>query len=62
PVPFKWSYSAVQLLGAVAGWLLGGTVGLTTVVVIASLGPLVDVTSRLLRLDVHQGPAHHEPV
>ena len=62
PVPFKWSYSAVQLLGAVAGWLLGGTIGLTTVVVIASLGPLVDLTSRLLRLDVHQGPAHVEPV
>ena len=62
PVPFKWSYSAVQLLGAVVGWLLGGTIGLTTVVVIASLGPLVDLTSRLLRLDVHQGPAHHEPV
>lgn len=62
PVPFKWSYSAVQLLGAVTGWLLGGTIGLTTVVVIASLGPLVDLTSRLLRLDVHQGPAHHEPV
>ena len=62
PIPFKWSYSAVQLLGAAAGWLLGGTIGLTTVVVIASLGPLVDLTSRLLRLDVHQGPAHHEPV
>lgn len=61
PIPFKWSYSAVQLLGAAAGWLLGGTIGLTTVVVIASLGPLVDLTSRLLRLDVHQGPAHHEP-
>lgn len=61
PVPFRWSYSAVQLLGALAGWLLGGTIGLTTVVVIAALGPLVDLTSRLLRLDVHQGPAHREP-
>jgi uncharacterized membrane protein YczE len=61
PVPFKWSYSAVQLLGAVVGWLLGGTIGLTTVAVIASLGPLVDLTSRLLHLDVHQGAAHHEP-
>lgn len=62
PIPFRWSYSAVQLLGALAGWLLGGTVGLTTILVIASLGPLVDLTSRLLRLDVHQGPAHREPV
>lgn len=62
PIPFRWSYSAVQLLGALTGWLLGGTIGLTTVIVIAALGPLVDVTSRLLRLDVHQGRAHHEPV
>lgn len=62
PVPFRWSYSAVQLLGALTGWLLGGTVGLTTIIVIALLGPLVDLTSRLLRLDVHQGPAHREPV
>lgn len=62
PIPFKWSYSAVQLLGALTGWLLGGTIGLTTVIVIALLGPLVDLTSRLLRLDVHQGPPHREPV
>lgn len=62
PVPFRWSYSVVQLLGALTGWLLGGTVGLTTIIVIALLGPLVDLTSRLLRLDVHQGPAHREPV
>lgn len=62
PIPFRWSYSAVQLLGAFIGWLLGGTIGLTTIIVIALLGPLVDLTSRLLRLDVHQGPAHREPV
>lgn len=62
PVPFRWSYSAVQLLGAFLGWLLGGTVGLTTIIVIALLGPLVDLASRLLRLDVHQGPGRREPV
>lgn len=62
PIPFRWSYSAVQLLGAFTGWLLGGTIGLTTIIVIALLGPLVDLTSRILRLDVHQGPAHREPV
>ena len=56
PVPFKWSYSAVQGGGALGGWLLGATVGPGTVVVIVLLGPLVDVTARLLRLDVHQGP------
>ncbi len=55
PVPFKWSYSAVQGGGALGGWLLGATLGPGTLVVILLLGPLVDVTSRILRLDVHQG-------
>jgi uncharacterized protein len=54
PVPFKWSYSAVQGLGALAGWLLGATIGPGTLAVILLLGAAVDLTSRLLRLDVHQ--------
>ena len=55
PVPFRWSYSAVQGGGALGGWLLGATIGPGTIVVIVLLGPLVDVTSRVLHLDVHQG-------
>jgi uncharacterized membrane protein YczE len=54
PLPFRWSYSAVQLGGAVVGWLLGATIGPGTVLVVLLLGPLVDLASRLLRLDVHQ--------
>jgi hypothetical protein len=54
PVPFRWSYSLVQGGGAVAGWLLGATVGVGTIAVVVALGPLVDVFSRLLRLDLHQ--------
>ena len=54
PVPFKWSYSAVQGLGALVGWLLGATIGPGTLAVIFLLGPAVDLISRLLRLDVHQ--------
>ena len=57
PLPFRWSYSAVQLGGAVVGWLLGATIGPGTILVVLLLGPLVDVTSRLLRLDVHQRTA-----
>jgi uncharacterized membrane protein YczE len=57
PLPFRWSYSAVQLGGAVVGWLLGATIGPGTVLVVLVLGPLVDLTSRLLRLDVHQRTA-----
>jgi uncharacterized membrane protein YczE len=55
PVPFKRSYSLVQGGGALVGWLLGATVGMGTVAVIVLLGPMVDLASRLLRLDVHQG-------
>jgi len=48
----------VQLFGAVVGWLLGATLGPGTLAVIVLLGPAVDLTSRLLRLDVRQsGPA-----
>ncbi len=54
PVPFKWSYSLVQGGGALVGWLLGATIGAGTIAVIVLLGPLVDLASRLSRLDVHQ--------
>lgn len=59
PVPFRWTYGCVQGGGALAGWLLGATLGAGTVAVILLLGPAVDLASRLLRLDVHQstGPA-----
>jgi uncharacterized membrane protein YczE len=56
PVPFRWSYSLVQGGGALGGWLLGATVGVGTLAVVVALGPLVDLTSRALRLDVHQSP------
>ena len=55
PVPFRWSYSTVQLVGAVVGWLLGATLGPGTLAVIFLLGPGVDLTSRLLRIDLRQG-------
>jgi uncharacterized membrane protein YczE len=54
PVPFRWSYSLVQGGGAVGGWLLGATVGVGTIAVILALGPMVDIASRRMRLDVHQ--------
>jgi uncharacterized protein len=60
PLPFRWSYSAVQLGSAVTGWLLGATLGVATLLVVVLLGPLVDLVARLLRLDVHQTP--REPV
>lgn len=57
PVAFKWTFNAVQGLGALAGWLLGATIGVGTIAVILLLGPAVDFVSRLLGLEVHQGSA-----
>jgi uncharacterized membrane protein YczE len=54
PVPFRWSYTAVQGGGALVGWLLGATIGPGTIAVIVLLGPAVDLASRVLGLDVHQ--------
>lgn len=57
PLPFRWTYSAVQGGGALVGWLLGATVGVGTIAVIVLLGPLVDLIARWLHLDLHQGSA-----
>ena len=62
PVPFRWSYGAVQGLSALVGWLLGATIGPGTLAVILVLGPVVALFSRLLRLDVHQGPVTQDSV
>jgi uncharacterized membrane protein YczE len=57
PLPFKWSYSAVQGGGAVVGWLLGAAIGPGTVAVVLLLGPAVDLAARVLRVNVTQGRA-----
>lgn len=59
PVPFRWSYSAVQAGGALVGWLLGATLGPGTLAVILLLGPAVDLVARALRLDLHQQTDPH---
>lgn len=46
PVPFRWSYTAVQCGGALAGWLLGAAIGPGTLFVICLLGPAVDLLLR----------------
>lgn len=54
PVPFRWTYTAVQAGGGLIGWLLGATIGPATLGVILLLGLGVDLASRVLRLDIHQ--------
>ncbi len=57
PVPFAWSYSAVQGGGALVGWQLGAAIGPGTVAVILLLGPAVALVGRLLKLDLNQDSA-----
>ena len=52
PVPFRWSYSLVQVLGAVAGWSMGASLGPGTVLVVLLIGPVVD---RLMPLLARRG-------
>ncbi|WP_154402648.1 YczE/YyaS/YitT family protein [Nocardioides speluncae] len=42
PVPFRWSYTVVQVVGALIGWLCGATFGIGTFVVVLGLGWCVD--------------------
>ncbi len=58
PVPFAWTYSVIQGLGAVVGWQLGSAIGPGTLAVIFLLGPVVALAGRVLRQDLNQpGPA-----
>ncbi len=52
PVPFRWSYSVVQVVGALAGWALGASLGPGTVLVVLLVGPAVDLLLRTLRRSV----------
>ena len=52
PLPFRWSYGLAQGSSALAGWLLGGTLGVGTIAVVVLLGPLVELAGRVLHLDV----------
>jgi uncharacterized membrane protein YczE len=42
PVPFRWSYSAVQFVGALVGWSCGADIGVGTLMVVLLIGPCVD--------------------
>ena len=50
PLPFRWSYSLVQVTGAVVGYLLGASLGPGTVLVVLLIGPVVDRLLPVLRL------------
>ncbi len=61
PVPFRWSYSVVQGVGALGGWLLGADIGVATIAVVLALGPAVDrLLVRVPGLD-HDRPASGGP-
>jgi uncharacterized protein len=63
PVAFRWSYTVLQVGGALGGWALGAAVGVGTVVTALLVGPAVDLALRtLFRSPVGPGPgAVREP-
>lgn len=46
PLAFRWSYTVVQVSGALVGWLLGAAVGPGTLLVVLLIGPTVDLLQR----------------
>ena len=51
-VPVGICRSAVELLVTAAGWLLGGMVGIGTVVLVIGIGFFIQLTFRLFRFDI----------
>lgn len=41
PIPFRWSYSGVQVVSGSIGWWCGADLGLGTVAVVVLIGPIV---------------------
>jgi hypothetical protein len=48
PVPFRVAFGILQAAGAIAGWLLGASIGIGTLVVVLGVGPLAMGLRRLL--------------
>lgn len=48
PMPFRWSYTVLQAVSALAGWALGAAVGPGTLIVSLFVGPTVDLLTRVL--------------
>ena len=61
PVPFRWSYTVVQVVGAVVGWLCGASLGPGTVLVALLVGPAVDRLLAVLRRRTDRAAAGVEP-
>jgi uncharacterized membrane protein YczE len=59
PVPFRWSYTVVQVGGALGGWLLGAAIGPGTLLIIVLLGPTVDLITR--RVPALGAPTQRRP-
>jgi uncharacterized membrane protein YczE len=57
PVPFRWSYSAVQTASGLVGWWCGADLGLGTVVVVVLIGPCVARLVPILRPGSRTRPA-----
>ena len=51
-IPVGLCRGAVELLATLAGWLMGGMVGIGTVISVVAIGFCIQITFRVLRFDV----------
>lgn len=49
PIPFRVGYSALQIVQAVIGWVLGASAGIGTAATVVLIGPVVDRMRAMLR-------------
>ena len=64
PLAFRWSYTVLQVGGALGGWALGAAVGPGTLLTALLVGPAVDLTTRTVfrRSALVGTPARPEPL
>lgn len=64
PLAFRWSYTVLQVGGALGGWALGAAVGPGTLLTALLVGPAVDLTTRTVfrRSAVVATPTRPEPL
>jgi uncharacterized membrane protein YczE len=46
PIPFRIAYIVLQAAGAVAGWTLGASIGVGTLIIVIGVGPLASTLQR----------------
>lgn len=61
PISFRLAYAVLQAAGAIAGWLLGASIGVGTLLIVLGVGPLATVLRRALAFPTWTAAPAAEP-